>query len=132
MARTTTGIASWGVSGGTSVSTVTGVITDIDVGGEPILAPEYNEIGAVIKQTMYDEHTTVDVTVEVAAGTSKPDSGASITIAGVAGYVVRARIVENNQAYRKILVSAEAYANCTTTSAATEGGEGDEEPEGSS
>ena len=119
MARTMTGVASWGVSGGTSVTNVTGVITDVDVGGEPVLAPEYNEVGAVIKQTMYDEHKTVDVTVEVAAGTAKPASGASITIAGVEGYVTRARIVESNQAYRKIIISAEAYANCTATTAAT-------------
>ena len=119
MARTTTGTASWGVSDGTSVTNVSGVITDIDIGGEPILSPEYNEIGAVIKQTMYDEHSTVDVTVEVASGTAKPVPGASITIAGVAGYVVRSRVVESNQAYRKILISAEAYANCTATTAAT-------------
>lgn len=119
MARTTTGVAAWGVSDGTSVTNVTGVITDVDAGGEPILAPEYNEIGAVIKQTMYDEHKTIDVTVEVASGTEKPASGASITIAGVAGYVARARIVESNQAYRKIIISAEAYANCTATTAAT-------------
>ena len=119
MARTTPGIASWGIKDGTTVGDVSGIITDIEVGGEPVLAPEYNEIGAVVKQTQYDTHTTVDVTVEVASTTEPPDAGASITIAGVEGYVTRARIIESNQAYRKIAISAEAYANCTATTAAT-------------
>lgn len=119
MARTTVGTAAWGVSDGSTVTNVSGVITDIEVAGEPLLSPEYNEVGAVIKQTLYDKHETVDVTVEVASGTTKPDAGASITIAGVAGYVVRARVVESNQAYRKIIISAEAYTNCSATTAAT-------------
>ena len=119
MARTTAGVASWGIKDGTTIGGVSGVITDIEVGGEPVLAPEYNEIGAVIKQTKYDTHTTIDVTVEVASTTEPPDDGASITIAGVACYVTRARLIESNQAYRKIAISAEAYANCTATTAAT-------------
>ena len=119
MSRTTSGTASWGVTDGTTVTNVTGVITDCEVNGEPVLAPEYNEIGAVIKQTQYDTHTTVDVTVEVAANVSAPVAGASIMIAGVAGYVTRSRVVESNQAYRKILISAECYANCAATTAAT-------------
>ena len=119
MARTTAGVASWGIKDGTTVGSVSGVITDIEVGGEPVLAPEYNEIGAVIKQTKYDTHTVIDVTVEVASTTEPPDSGASITIAGVSCYVTRARLIESNQAYRKIAISAEAYANCTATTAAT-------------
>ena len=119
MARTTSGNASWGISDGTSVTNVSGVITDIDVGEDPQMEPQRNEIGAVIKQTKYDTHTTIDVTVEVASTTEPPDDGASITIAGVACYVTRARLIESNQAYRKIAISAEAYANCTATTAAT-------------
>lgn len=110
---TNTGVASWGVS--SSGSGVAGIITHIDGDNESILAPEYNEIGAVVKQTLYDEHRTVTMTVEVASGTSAPQSGAAITVAGVAGYVVRSRVVEDNHAYRHIEVTVEAYRNCKQT-----------------
>ena len=114
MARTTRGNASWGVSDGTTVTNVTGVVTDIDVGEEPMMEPQRNEIGAVIKQTLYDRRAEVNVTVEVAAGTAKPKSGAVITIAGVQGYVARSRVVESNSRYRAINITAEAYPNCKT------------------
>ena len=65
------------------------------------------------------------VTVEVASGTSKPAAGASITIGGVSGYVVSSKVVESNQAYRKIHITAECYTNCTSaTAVATTGGSG--------
>ena len=112
MARTTQGTASWGVSDGTSVTNVTGVITDIDIGEDPQMEPQRNEIGAIIKQTLYDRRMEANVTVEVAAGTNKPPAGTAITIAGVQGYVTRARVVESNQRYRAIMITAEAYPNC--------------------
>lgn len=113
---TTSGTASWGVSG--SATGVTGVITHIDVDDEGALAPEYNELGQVIKQTLYDHHKTANVTVEVPANTAPPAAGAAATVAGVAGYVVRSRVVEDNRAYRHIEVTVEAYTNCTATTAA--------------
>lgn len=114
MARTTSGNASWGISDGTSVTNVSGVITDIDVGEDPQMEPQRNEIGAVIKQTLYDRRGEVNVTVEVAAGTAKPKTGTAITVAGVAGYVTRSRVVESNQRYRAINITVEAYPNCRT------------------
>ena len=114
MARTTTGNASWGISEGTSVTNVSGVITDIDVGEDPQMEPQRNEIGAVIKQTLYDRRGEVNVTVEVAAGTAKPKTGTAITVAGFAGYVTRSRVVESNQRYRAINITVEAYPNCRT------------------
>ena len=140
MARTTQGQASWGISEGTSVTAVSGVITDIDVGEDPQMEPQRNEVGAVIKQTLYDRRAEVNVTVEVAAGTAKPKTGANITVAGVqgyvavevaagtpkpktgtaitvagfAGYVTRSRVVESNQRYRAINITVEAYPNCKT------------------
>lgn len=114
MARTTRGNASWGVSDGTTVTNVTGVVTDIDVGEEPMMEPQRNEIGAVIKQTLYDRRAEVNVTVEVAAGTAKPKTGAAITIAGVQGYVTRSRVTESNSRYRAISITAEAYPYCKT------------------
>ena len=114
MARTTQGNASWGISDGTSITQVQGVITDIDVGEEPQMEPQRNEVGAVIKQTLYDRRGEVNVTVEVAAGVSKPKSGTAITVAGVQGYVTRSRVVESNQRYRAINITVEAYPNCKT------------------
>lgn len=114
MARTTQGNASWGISDGTTVTGVSGVITDIDVGEDPQMEPQRNEVGAVIKQTLYDRRGEVNVSVEVAAGTAKPKSGTAITVAGVQGYVTRTRVVESNQRYRVINITVEAYPNCKT------------------
>lgn len=114
MARTTQGQASWGISDGTTVTGVSGVITDIDAGEDPQMEPQRNEVGAVIKQTLYDRRGEVNVSVEVAAGTAKPKSGTAITVAGVQGYVTRTRVVESNQRYRVINITVEAYPNCKT------------------
>ena len=114
MAATTQGIASWGVTGG--CSGVRGIVTDLEENHEAQLAPEQNEVGAVVKQTKYDEHVTLSCTVEVAAGTEPPGGGDSITINGKQGYVVSARLTESNQAYRKIAIQAECWTNCRQTS----------------
>lgn len=114
MARTTQGNASWGISDGTTVTGVSGVITDIDAGEDPQMEAQRNEVGAIIKQTLYDRRGEVNVTVEVAAGTPKPMTGTAITVAGFQGYVTRSRVVESNQRYRAINITVEAYPNCKT------------------
>jgi len=114
MARTTTGTASWGISDGTQVTNVSGVITDIEIAEEPQMEAQRNEIGAVIKQTLYDRRGEVSLTVEVAAGTAKPRTGTAITAAGVQGYVTRSRVTESNQRYRAFSITIEAYPNCKT------------------
>ena len=114
MAKTTQGMASWGVSGG--CSNVQGIVTDLEENHEVQTAPEYNEVGAVVKQTAYDEHVSLNCTVEVAAGTQPPAPGTSISINGKQGYVVSARLTESNQAYRKIAIQAEFWTNCRQTS----------------
>lgn len=111
--RTTSGVAAWGVQGG--VAGVSGIVTSIGQDEEPILAPEYNEAGQVVKQTKYDEHTTLTCTVEVAAGTALPEKGGQISINGKQGYVTKASLVEDNQSYRKISITAEFYQNCRQT-----------------
>jgi len=113
---TSQGVASWGVTADGSV--VEGVVTHIDVDNESILAPEHNEIGQVIKQTLYDLHKTANVTIEVAAGTEPPSEKDSVTVAGVTGYVLRARIVEDNRAYRHIEITIEAYKKCNAVTVA--------------
>lgn len=111
---TTTGTASWGVSG--RVTGVTGIVTSIGVSEDPVLAPEYNEVGAVVKQTKYDEHTTLTATIEVAKSVELPGQGDQITINGKQGYVKTAELAEENTAYRKITVTAEFYKNCNAVS----------------
>ena len=70
---TTTKTASWGVTTAIgSDSPVTGVVTDYEDACEPVLAPEQNEVGSTINQTMYDKHYTCSFTVQVAASTAKP------------------------------------------------------------
>lgn len=112
MARTETGTASWGITDGTEVSVVEGVITDIEVGEEPQMEPQRNEIGAIIKQTLYDRRSEVNVTVEVADDVDKPSVGTQVTAAGVTGYVTRSRVTESNQRYRTIQMTLEAYTHC--------------------
>ena len=114
MAQTTQGVASWGVTGG--CSGVQGIVTDLDENHESQMAPEYNEVGAVVKQTVYDEHVTMSCTVEVAAGTNVPEKGTAITINGKQGYLVSARLTESNKAFRKIAIQAEFWTNCKQTS----------------
>ena len=43
-----------------------------------------------------------------------PKTGTAITVAGVAGYVTRSRVVESNQRYRAFNITVEAYPNCRT------------------
>lgn len=112
---TKAGVAAWGVQG--TATGVDGIITSIGVDEETILAPEYNEAGQVVKQTHYDTRTTLTCTVEVAAGTDLPDAGAQITVNGKQGYVTKASLAEDNQAYRKISVTVELYTNCNKADA---------------
>lgn len=107
---TKTGTASWGVTG--KCTAINGIVTSISRDEEPILAPEYNEAGQVIRQLKYDNLTTIQATIEVAAGTDLPENEKPITIDGKQGYVKRATLVEDNQAYRKISVTVEFYKEC--------------------
>lgn len=109
---TTTGTAYWGVKG--EASDPDGIVTGITHEKTPSLAPEYNEIGQVVKQTLYDEQESATATIEVAEGVALPDVNDSITINGVQGYVTRCRLVESNRAYRLIEVTVERYKNCNS------------------
>lgn len=122
MAENAGNLAQWGVAGALGDSgAVTGVVTSISWGEEAQTAPQYDEKGAVRQVTHYDTHKTMNATVEVAADTAAPAPGTAISIGGVSGYVVSAEVVEDNQAYRKINIRAEAWASVTTVTAATSG-----------
>lgn len=119
---TTAKTASWGV---TETSPVTGVITDFEEGVETVLAPEQNEVGSIINQTMYDKHFTASATIQVAKGTEKPKAGSAIMMKSKSYYVTSSRVTENNTSYRKISVTAERYEHCTATESASGIGTGD-------
>lgn len=106
--------ASWGVSSTVSGDgSVTGIVTSIETGAEAVVAPEYDEKGRVIKQTHYDTKFTASCTVEVGSSEELPEPGDPITIGDFSGYVLSAKLTEENQSYRKIAITAECYANCT-------------------
>lgn len=110
MAATSTGNAQWGVK--FSVSGITGVMTDCDKGGEPIYAQQENELGAVIQTVLYDEHSIINCTLEVAAGVDLGTFPKQITVAGVQGMLTSAHLVESNKAFRKYNATVEAWKNC--------------------
>ena len=116
MAVTNNGIASWGVTG--SVTGVSGIITSIEDGTEYIMAPEHNEIGQVVKQTKYDTQYSATFTVEVAAGTNIPAANSTVTVNSRTMYVKNARKLEDNNSYRRIQITAEAYENCSSVTVA--------------
>lgn len=116
MAATKSGIASWGVTG--SATGVTGIITSIEDGAEYIMAPEHNELGQVVKQTAYDTQYSATFTVEVAAGTNVPSKTTQVTVNGRSMYVKTARKLEDNNNYRRIQITAEAYENCNSVTVA--------------
>ncbi len=115
MARTTTGVASWGITDGLNVSTVSGVITDFSETKDGSMGTEQNEVGAVIKQVVYDEKFTANITVVVSAGQKAPSYGSSININGTRYYVTNSSVTENNMSFRKISITAERYTNCDRT-----------------
>lgn len=108
---TTVGTASWGVTGKVSVS---GIVTDIEISDEAQMAPEYNEIGAICRQTHYDTIKTARATIEVASGAAAPEVGAQIQICGKPYICKSASVIESNSAYRKISVTGEASKNVNT------------------
>lgn len=109
MAITKVGSASWGVTG--TVQGVTGIVTDLEVTEEAQMAPEYNEVGAICRQTIYDVIKTARATIEVAAGVALPQKGKTIKIAGGTYILKSATLMESNNVYRKISVVGEASEN---------------------
>lgn len=79
-----------------------------------MLYPETDGSGATVGMFMYDRRTTVSFVVMVALSTKAPNTGAEIEVNGDVYYVTNSQIVESNRAFRKIQVTAERYARCST------------------
>lgn len=110
MANTVTH-ATWGVS--STVSAVSGVVTDLSVTTEAQQQPEYNEKGAVIGVVQYDKRLSATATIQVASSVSAPDVGAAVTIGNQTYYVTSVTTLQNNKDFRKIQLSLEAWSGCT-------------------
>ncbi|MGN0890764.1 MAG: hypothetical protein ACI4W7_03840 [Candidatus Spyradenecus sp.] len=103
--------ATWGVT--SSVSAVSGVVTDLSVTTEAQQQPEYNEKGAVIGVVQYDKRLSATATIQVASTVSAPEVGAAVTIGSQTYYVTSATTLQNNKDFRKIQLSLEAWEKCT-------------------
>ena len=102
-----TDIATWGVS---DVAITGGVVQEFNEEESNITAPFHNEIGQIIRQSLYDKELKASATVSILNGTSLPESGESITIRGKKYYVGECTIIESNQDYKKCRLSLKSSA----------------------
>ena len=103
--------ASWGIKSDhrNTPANVSGVVTDYDTSLEPIMAALQDEVGADIGHTVYDEKTSVSVTIQCKSTAQLPPVNAPLTINGVTFYVDHTNITESNQAYMKFTASLSKF-----------------------
>lgn len=97
-----TELATWGVS---DVVISGGVVQEFNEEENNVTAPFHNEIGQVIRQSLYDKELKASATVSILNDSSLPQSGDSISIRGKNYYVVECTIIESNQDYKKCRLS---------------------------
>ena len=106
-------VCSWGIAnshmGLTGAMSGNGIVYDFSKATEPVQSPEHNEIGQVIGQTQYDEHKTVNCTLQTAHGVTAPARGTIITVDGEKYYLLNATLTESNQAYCRYAATLERY-----------------------
>lgn len=59
---------------------------------------------------VYDKRVTITATIQVPKNISLPAVGALITIDGKSCLLTSCDVVQNNQAYRKVSITAERYS----------------------
>ena len=111
---TTAHVCSWGINysghdASNFVKSGSGILYDFGKNTEPVMAPEHNEIGQVISQTQYDEHGTVNATLQVAHGVTPPDRLSILEVDSKYYYVTSIQQTESNQAYERYSISLERY-----------------------
>lgn len=114
MAITTTHICSWGIDHDNHttakfVGTGSGIVYDVNKNIDPIQAPEHNEIGQVIAQTVYDEHQTMTATLQTTHGVTPPTRGSTVQIDNEYWYMVNCTKTESNQAYVRYNITLERF-----------------------
>lgn len=106
-------LAKWGARQISGASTY-GVVTSFEKISDMMSQNETNENGAVCRVVIYDERTRIVFTVMASEATEKPEPGTQMSIDGKACWVQHSEVIEQNQAYKKIRVTAERYKNCDT------------------
>lgn len=105
--------AEWGVSVLLAAPYAGCTVTDYDETTEPVHQNELDQKGAVVGDVVYDRKTTITFTAQIPDGLTHPKAGEMITVNGKTAQVTRVEIVQSNQAYQKVSITAEAFPNLT-------------------
>ncbi|MGN0890527.1 MAG: hypothetical protein ACI4W7_02625 [Candidatus Spyradenecus sp.] len=108
--------AAWGVEHSLGEPFNTCVVTDYAINTELLHQPEYDQQGAVAGTTCYDTHVTLSATIQVPKGITLPTVGSLISVDDKNFLLLTCEVVQNNQAYRKLSITAERYDNDFDTS----------------
>ena len=106
-------VAKWGLRHVIGASSF-GVITSLEKISDLMVQTETDESGAVCRAVPYDNRERIVFTVMASESTDKPEPGTQMSIDGKACWVQHSEVIEQNQAYKKIRVTAERYKNCDT------------------
>lgn len=109
--------ASWGVDSAITVGApYTGcVVADFNESTEAQHANETDQNGAVVGDTVYDQKTTMQVTLQVPAGLTHPTPGTMITINGKACELISVNEIQSNRDYKKVQINLEYFPNLTAS-----------------
>lgn len=114
---TTTITPAWGISAGNQ-QTNYGVVTNFEENAEAQSAYLQNEAGATILTKVYDIKKTVSITLLAKADTTTlPTVGNQLTIGTQKYTVLSVRTIENNQSFKKLALTLEAWTGAPTTPA---------------
>lgn len=102
--------AAWGVEHSLAAPFNTCVVTDYSENTESQHQYEYDQRGAVAGAVVYDKRVTITATIQVPKNISLPAVGALIAIDGKSCLLTSCDVVQNNQAYRKVSITAERYS----------------------
>ena len=116
MSSTKSATGTWGVAH--RGNPIGGVLVDFQINCEPMLYSETDALGTIVGQFVYDSHMTATLTA-VVGSEAAISAGDSVSVNGSTLYVTSAQVIESNQAFCKIQVTAERYASCTAVEGTT-------------
>lgn len=101
--------AAWGVEHALGTPFDTCVVTDYAENAESQHQYEYDQKGAVAGAVAYDRRITVTATIQVPKTITLPEAGTLITIDKKQFLLTSCNVVQNNQSFRKVSITAERY-----------------------
>ena len=101
--------AAWGVEHALGTPFDTCVVTDYAENAESQHQYEYDQKGAVAGAAIYDKRITVTATIQVPKTITLPEAGTLITIGEKEFLLTSCNVVQNNQSFRKVSITAERY-----------------------